>query len=75
MVQDKVIACEALSRLAAGLHIPLIASGGAGCLQDFYDALVLGQADAVLAAGVFHSGKITIPEVKAFLSGKNIIVR
>lgn len=68
-------ACEALSRLAAGLHIPLIASGGAGCLQDFYDALVLGQADAVLAAGVFHSGKITIPEVKAFLSEKDIVVR
>lgn len=55
--------------------IPVIASGGAGTLEHFYDAFTLGKADAVLAASLFHFGEITIPELKEYLAGKNIPVR
>lgn len=55
--------------------IPVIASGGAGTLEHFYDAFTLGKADAVLAASLFHFGEITIPELKEYLEGKNIPVR
>ena len=57
------------------VDIPVIASGGAGSLDSFYDAFVSGGASAALAAGVFHYGKMTIPEVKAFLKEKSIEVR
>ena len=57
------------------VSIPVIASGGAGCPDDFYEALTRGKADAVLAAGVFHFGQIRIPELKCFLKGKGIVVR
>ena len=66
---------EALSALSAMLRIPIIASGGAGRMEHFRDAFTLGKADAALAAGVFHSGRLSIPEVKAFLREKNIVVR
>ena len=68
-------ACEAIARLADMVRIPVIASGGAGCPEDFYDVLALGKADAVLAAGVFHFGQIRIPELKCFLKRKGIVVR
>lgn len=68
-------ACEATAQLSTGLHIPVIASGGAGTLEDFYDAFTRGQADAALAAGVFHYGKLTIGEVKDFLAQRGIPVR
>ena len=68
-------ACEAIGRLADMVRIPVIASGGAGCPEDFYDVLALGKADAVLAAGVFHFGQIRIPELKCFLKRKGIVVR
>ena len=55
--------------------IPVIASGGAGTLEHFYDAFTLGKADAVLAASLFHFGEITIPQLKEYLEGKNIPVR
>ena len=55
--------------------IPVIASGGAGTLEHFYDAFTKGEADAVLAASLFHFGEITIPELKEYLAGKNIPVR
>ena len=51
---------EALSRLADELHIPVIASGGAGNREHFRDAFTLGKADAALAASVFHFGEIKI---------------
>ena len=68
-------ACEATGRVADLVNIPVIASGGAGCPDDFYEALTRGKADAVLAAGVFHFGQIRIPELKCFLKGKGIVVR
>lgn len=68
-------ACEATGRVADLVNIPVIASGGAGCPEDFYEALTRGKADAVLAAGVFHFGQIRIPELKCFLKEKGIVVR
>lgn len=66
---------EALARLASELKIPIIASGGAGNMEHFYDAFVQGKADAALAASVFHFGEIKIPELKSYLCGKGINVR
>lgn len=66
---------ETLSRISDLLHIPVIASGGAGCMQDFADAFAIGKADAALAASVFHFGEIQIPELKSFLQAQDIAVR
>ena len=55
--------------------IPVIASGGAGALEHFYDAFTVGKADAVLAASLFHFGEIPIPELKKYLNEKDIPVR
>ena len=68
-------ACEALSRLASELTIPVIASGGAGKMEDFRDVFALGHADAALAASVFHFGQISIPELKAYLKKEGINIR
>ena len=57
------------------VNIPVIASGGAGALEHFYDAFTEGKADAVLAASLFHFGEIPIPELKKYLNGKGIPVR
>jgi cyclase len=58
---------------ASGL--PIIASGGAGRLEHFYEAVVEGKADAVLAASVFHFGELTIRQVKEYLRDRGIPVR
>ena len=57
------------------VNIPVIASGGAGALEHFYDAFTQGKADAVLAASLFHFGEIPIPELKEYLNSKGISVR
>ena len=57
------------------VNIPVIASGGAGALEHFYDAFTSGKADAVLAASLFHFGEIPIPELKEYLRDKGISVR
>ncbi|MBR1481644.1 MAG: imidazole glycerol phosphate synthase subunit HisF [Ruminococcus sp.] len=57
------------------VNIPVIASGGAGALEHFYDAFTKGKADAVLAASLFHFGEIPIPELKKYLRDNNIPVR
>lgn len=66
---------EALSKLHNLLPIPVIASGGAGKMEHFRDAFVKGQADAALAAGVFHFGEIGIRELKEYLHREGILVR
>jgi len=66
---------EALAVLAETLHIPVIASGGAGEMSHFRDAFVKGKADAALAASVFHFGEISIPELKEYLSKEGVSVR
>ncbi len=57
------------------LKIPVIASGGVGTMEHIYEGFSKGEADACLAASIFHFGEFTIPEVKRFLSQKNIPVR
>ena len=59
---------------AAG-RVPVIASGGAGTLEHFYDALTEGGADAALAASLFHYKELEIREVKDYLAEKGISVR
>ena len=71
----KGFACDALNRLASILTIPVIASGGAGQMEDFRDVFAKGHADAALAASVFHFGPIGIPELKEYLRKENINVR
>ena len=66
---------DALARLSDNLTIPVIASGGAGTREHFADAFRLGNADAALAASVFHFGEILIPELKAWLREQGISVR
>ena len=68
-------ACDALCQLASLLTIPVIASGGAGQMEDFRDVFAQGHADAALAASVFHFGQIGIPELKEYLKIENINVR
>ena len=66
---------EALKRLADNSNIPIIASGGAGNVQDFIDAFQIGQCDAALAASVFHFGEINIKDLKTTLKNNNIDVK
>ena len=66
---------EALAQLADLLSIPVIASGGAGCMKHFKDTFIEGKADAALAASVFHFGDIKIPELKHYLCSEGINVR
>lgn len=61
--------------IADAVTIPVIASGGAGKMEDFYDGIVDGGADAVLAASLFHFGEIRIEDLKEYLAGRGIPVR
>ena len=66
----------ALTRaVSEAVNVPVIASGGAGKLEHFYDVLTLGKADAVLAASVFHYGQFTVREVKNYLKSRGVEVR
>ena len=66
---------ELLNKASKILDIPLIASGGVGKIDHFYEGAEKGKADALLAASVFHFNEISIMEVKEFLKTKNIAVR
>ena len=66
---------ELTRTISEKVGIPVIASGGAGKMEHFYDAFTEGKADAVLAASLFHFGEITIPELKEYLSERGIPVR
>lgn len=66
---------EALAKLADALPIPVIASGGAGAMEHFRDAFLIGKADATLAASVFHFGEINISKLKQYLCAHNVNVR
>jgi imidazole glycerol-phosphate synthase subunit HisF len=61
--------------ISEAVNIPVIASGGAGTLEHLWEALVFGNADAVLAASIFHYRQNTVKEVKEFLKKKGINVR
>ncbi|REI38350.1 imidazole glycerol phosphate synthase subunit HisF, partial [Xanthomonas oryzae pv. oryzae] len=64
-----------LRQVRALCHVPLIASGGAGEMQHFADVFDQADVDGALAASVFHSGAIPIPELKQFLRAQQIEVR
>jgi len=66
---------ELTRAVAEAVSVPVIASGGAGTKQDIYQVLVEGQADAVLAAGIFHFGVFSVGEVKEYLAERGKPVR
>ena len=66
---------ELTRTVSENVSIPVIASGGAGKLEHFYDAFADGKADAVLAASLFHFKELEIREVKAYLENRGISVR
>ncbi len=66
---------ELTRTIAENVSIPVIASGGAGTKEHFYDALTEGKADAVLAASLFHYKELEIRELKEYLRGRDVSVR
>jgi len=64
-----------LRAVADAVTIPVIASGGAGAVEHFYDALTAGRADAALAASLFHYRDLSVGQVKAYLAGRGVPVR
>lgn len=66
---------ELTRAIADAVSVPVIASGGAGTLEDFYTALTEARADAALAASLFHYKELEIKEVKEYLRGRGVSVR
>jgi imidazole glycerol-phosphate synthase subunit HisF len=66
---------ELTRTVSQAVRVPVIASGGAGKMEDFMEVLEKGAASAVLAASLFHFGEMTIPQVKEFLRGRGVPVR
>ena len=66
---------DLLNIVCKTVNIPVIASGGAGSLEHFYQAIKNGGASAVLAASIFHYGEFTIKDAKEYLKSKNLPVR
>ena len=61
--------------VSEAVNVPVIASGGAGAMEHFYEVLTAGKADAVLAASVFHYGQFTVRQVKEYLRSQGVEVR
>ena len=68
-------ALDITRKISTNLQIPVIASGGAGAKEHFFDVFTKGKADAALAASIFHFGEIPIPDLKEYLYEQNIPVR
>jgi len=68
-------ACDPTAWLSTNLRIPIIASGGAGTMEHFKEVFSSGQADAALAASIFHFEEIGIRELKSYLSEQSVSVR
>ena len=66
---------ELTRAIAENVSIPVIASGGAGTMEDFYDAFTIGKADAALAASLFHFKEMEIRDLKRYLRERGISVR
>jgi cyclase len=66
---------ELTRKVAQAVNIPIVASGGAGRLEDFYRVLTEGQADAALAASLFHDRILTIGAVKEFIGARGVAIR
>lgn len=67
--------CALTRAIARAVHIPVIASGGVGKLEHFAEGIIDGEADAVLAASVFHFGELSVREVKEYMRAQGIPVR
>ncbi len=67
--------CELTAAVSRATQVPVIASGGAGKPEDFERVLTIGQADAALAASIFHYGTYTVTDLKAYLSAQGVPVR
>jgi cyclase len=66
---------EFINAITSSVNIPVIASGGCGKIEDFYDVFVKSNADAALAASLFHYKELSIKEVKKYLKNKGIEIR
>ena len=66
---------ELTRQISEAVDVPVIASGGAGTMEHFYDALTTGQADAALAASLFHYKELEISQVKKYLRERGVAVR
>ena len=66
---------EILAKVSSSVHIPVIASGGAGNLEHLYEGFTAGRADAALAASIFHFRQYSIREAKTYLQQRGIPVR
>jgi cyclase len=66
---------ELTAKMSAAVTVPVIASGGVGTLEHFYDGFTTGGADAALAASIFHFGEYRVRDVKQYLQGKGVLVR
>lgn len=71
----KGFALEATAKISEMLHIPVIASGGAGNNNHFYDVFTVGKADAALAASIFHFREVDLPELKTYLKTRGLPIR
>jgi imidazole glycerol-phosphate synthase subunit HisF len=71
----KGFAIDITRQITTSVHIPVIASGGAGTKEHFEEVFIQGKADAALAASLFHFNELPIPELKKYLQSKNIIIR
>ncbi len=63
------------AKISAAVTVPVIASGGVGTLEHFYEGLTEGGADAVLAASIFHFGEYRVSDVKHYLQNRGVVVR
>ncbi len=63
------------AKISNAVSVPVIASGGVGTLEHFYDGLTTGGADAALAASIFHFGEFRVSDVKRYLQEKGVVVR
>ena len=68
-------ALDITANLSSNLSVPIIASGGGGTSEHFYDVFTTGKADAALAASIFHYKELAIPDLKNYLNQKGIAVR
>lgn len=66
---------ELLKQITAAVAVPVVASGGAGKLEHFYEAVDKAKVDGLLAASVFHFGEIVINDLKKYLKSKAVKVR
>jgi cyclase len=66
---------EITRRVSESVHVPVVASGGAGTLEHMAEVLLAGKADAVLAASIFHFREFTVTQVKEYLKERGVAVR